>query len=183
MVQDVTDQRVDGLVRAQDGLHLAQFLFAFLYDIGVRILSHQVVFLIDQAQGSLIQLQVDDAALVVDRAGGPVLYRLGHIVNVDIIAKYFPGAAVFRGNRSAGKPNVCSIGQAVPDDAGSADGGVDLQLALLVLPGDHLLRQAVLSPVGLVRHDYDVAPLRQGFAGLLKFLHGGEDDTVGLPAR
>ena len=125
---------------------------------------------------------MDDATLVVDRPSGPVLHCLGHIVNVDVIAKHFPGAAVFGGDGSAGKPDVCRVGQAVPDDAGGTDGGMDLQFSLVVLSGDHLFCQAVLSPVSLVRHDHDVAPLGQGLAGLLELLHGGKDDAVGLAA-
>ena len=37
--------------------------------------------------------------------------------------------------------------------------------------------------MGLVRHDHDIPPLRQGLAGLLKFLHRREDDAVGLTSR
>ena len=49
--------------------------------------------------------------------------------------------------------------------------------------GDHLFSQAVLPPVGLVRHDYDVPAFRQRLPGLLELLHSGKDDTVGLTAR
>ncbi len=183
MIQDVADQGIDGLVRTQDGLHLAQFSFTFLDDIGVRALGHEVIFLVDQAQGVLIQLQVDDPALIVDRTGGSVLHGLGHVVDVDVVAEHFPCAAVLGGDGGSGKTDVSRIGKAVPDDAGGADGSVDLQLTPVVLPGDHLFGQAILPTVGLVRHDHDIPPLRQGLASFLKLLHGGKDDAVGMPAR
>ena len=181
MAQNVADQRVDGLVRAQDGLHLAQFLFAFLDGVGIRVLGHRIVFLVDQAQGFPVQLQVDDAALIVDRAGRAVLHRLGHVVNVDVIAEHLPRAPVFGGDRGAREPDVGRVGQAVADDAGGADGGADLQLALVVLARDDFLGQAVLPPMGLIRQNHDVATLGQGLAGLLKLLHRGKDNAVCLP--
>ena len=48
--------------------------------------------------------------------------------------------------------------------------------------GDNLLCQAVLPPVGLVCHDDDVPAFGELFAALLKLLHGGKDDAIGLPA-
>ena len=146
-------------------------------------MGHQVILCVNEPQGVFVQLQVDNPALIVDRAGGSVLYRLGHIVDVDIVAKYLTGAAVLGRDGGAGKTDVCSVGQAVPDDAGCADGSLDLQFALFILFSDHLFRQAVLAPVGLVCHDHDIPALRQRLIGFLKLLHGGKDDAIGLTAR
>ena len=49
--------------------------------------------------------------------------------------------------------------------------------------GDHLFGEAVLATVSLVCHDHDIPAFRQRLAGLLKLLHGGKDDPVGLTAR
>ena len=110
-------------------------------------MGHQVILCVNEPQGVFIQFEVNDPALIVDRAGGSVLYRLGHIVDVDIVAKYLTGAAVLGRDGSTGKTDVCSVGQAVPDDAGCADGSLNLQFALLVLLGDHLFGEAVLATV------------------------------------
>ena len=183
MVQNVIHQRGDGLVRPQNGLHLAQLLFAFFDDVRVGILRHQVIFRVDKPQGVFVQLQVDDPAFVVDRTGGAVLHCLGHVVDVDIVAEHVPGTAVPGGDGRAGKADVGCVWQAVADDAGRANGGPHLQLALFILAGDQLFGEAILAPVGLIRHDHDVPALRQGLSGFLELLHGGEDDAVGLAAR
>ena len=110
VVQDVIHQGGDGLVIPQDGLHLAQFLFALFDHIGIGVLGHQVILGVNEPQGVLVQLQVDDSALIVNRAGSTILHRLGHVVDVDIVAEHLSGAAVLGGNRSAGKADVCSVG-------------------------------------------------------------------------
>ena len=62
----------------------------------------RVIFRVDELQGVLVELQVDDPAFVVDRAGGAVLHRLGHVVDVDIVAEHIPGAAVLGRDGRAG---------------------------------------------------------------------------------
>ena len=54
--------------------------------------------------------------------------------------------------------------------------------AVFLPPGNDLLCQAILPPVGLVHHDDDIPPPGQCRAAFLKLLHGGKDDVVGLTA-
>ncbi|MPN19817.1 hypothetical protein SDC9_167189 [bioreactor metagenome] len=74
-----------------------------------------------------------NTALVVDRSGCTVLHGLGHIINVDVITEHLTGAAVFRGNRGSGKANVCSIRQAVSDNAGSTNNTLGDFFTVLIL--------------------------------------------------
>ena len=180
VVENIADQRIDGLIRAEDGLHLPQLFLALFNDGGVGILRHDVILGVNEPQGVLVQLEVDDTAFIVDRAGGAVLHRLGHVVDIDVVAEDLPGAAILGGNGRAGKADVCSSRQAVADDPRRADYGLDLQLALVVLPGDHLFREAVLSPVGFVCHDHNIPAGGERLGALFEFLHGGEDNAVGL---
>ena len=180
MVQNVVHQGVHRLVRPQNGLQLAQLLFALFNHRRVGVLGQQVILGVDEPQGVLVQLQVDDPALIEHRAGGPVLHRLGHVVDVDVLPEHLPGAPVLGGDGGARKADVGGPGQAVPDEAGGAHHRAGLQGTVLPLVGHHLVRQAVLAPVGLVGHDHDVAPLGQGAVVRLKLLHGGKDDAVGL---
>ena len=173
---------MNGLLCTQNGLHLPQFLFAFFNHIGVGVLGHEVIFRINHAQSGLIQLQMNDPAFVVDRPCGSILYGLGHIVYVDIVPEHFAGTAVLGGDGSSSKADVGGIGQTVPNDPGSSDDRADFQLAIVFLPCHNFLSQAILPPMGLVRHDHDIPPLGQGLTAFLKFLHGREDDAVGLTA-
>ena len=149
---------------------------------GIGLLLEKLIGGIDQCQRVLVELQVDNPALIVNRASGAILHRLGHIVNVDIVAKYLTGAAVLGRDGGAGKPDVCSVGQAVPDDAGCADGSLDLQFALFILLGDHLFGEAVLTTVSLVSHNNDVPPLRQRLFSAFKLKHGSKNNSIRRPA-
>ena len=130
----------------------------------------------------LVQFHVNDPALIVDRPGGSVLHGLGHIVDVDVVTEHLTGATVLGRNGRTSKADICSVGQAVADDSGCANNGLGFYFAVVLLPGDNLLRQTVLPPVGLVRHDNNIPAFGKRFAALLKFLHGCKNYSVGLTA-
>ena len=127
-------------------------------------------------------MQLDDPALVVDRAGGAVRHRLGHVVDVDVIAEHLPGVPVPGRDGGAGKAHIGGIGQRLPDDAGVAHHGAGLLFALGVLLQHQLFLKAVLAAVGLVCHHHDVPPFGQRLFAPLELEHGGENNAVGLSA-
>ena len=96
-------------------------------------MRHDFILCINHAQRSFIQIELNDTAFVIDRASCAIFDSLRHIINVDVITEHLTGAAVFRGNRGSGKANVCSIRQAVSDNAGSAHNTLGDFFAVLVL--------------------------------------------------
>ncbi len=95
VAENVAHQRVDGFVIAEDRLHFTERMLAFPHDLRLGMLRHPVVFLVDELQRGLVQLQLHDAAFIINRSGGAVLDRLRHIVNVYVVAEHLAGVAVF----------------------------------------------------------------------------------------
>ena len=124
---------------------------------------------------------MDNAALIIHGTGSAVLDRLGHVVNVDIIAKYLAGVAVFGGNRSACKANKSCIGQGVVDNTRIAYDCVCFFFAVLIFSQDNLFIKAILPAMGFVGHDYNIPALGQRTLAALKLEHRGKDNAVGLP--
>ena len=96
---------------------------------------------------------MNHAAFVKDRACCTIFHSLSHIVNVDIVTENLTGVAIFLGDRSSGKADKCGIGETVTNDPG----GSDVDFAVLVD-----LLKTILSPVGFVSHNHNIAPLGKG---------------------
>ena len=79
----------------ENGFHLSKLMLAFLNNFGICIVRHYIIFGVDKVQSVLVKLEMYNSALVINRSGCTVLYRLRHIVNVDIIAEHLAGAFVF----------------------------------------------------------------------------------------
>ena len=120
VADNILTQGLNGGVRPQDALHLTQHFFALFDCFGVGLLLQNIVGGVNETQGVLVQLQVDDPALVVHWTGGPVLHRLGHVMDVDIVPEHLPGIPVLDGHRRAGETDKGSIGQSLPDNEGAA---------------------------------------------------------------
>ena len=133
MVKNIADQRVDGIIVAQYGFHLSESFLALFNNFRISIMCHDFILCINHVQRSFIQVELNDTAFVIDRAGCAIFDSLRHIINVDVITEHFTGAAVFRGNRSSGEANVCSIRQAVSDNAGSTNNTLGDFFTVLIL--------------------------------------------------
>ena len=109
MVENITNKGIDGVIVSKYSFHLSKLMLAFFNNLFIGILSHYVIFFVDQFERSLIKIKFDYTAFVVYRAGSSVLNRLCHIIDVNIISEHLTGAAVFGGNRCTGKANICSV--------------------------------------------------------------------------
>ena len=180
MVKNIADQRVYGVVVAQYGFHLSQCFLALFNNLRICIVRHDFILGINHAQRSFIQVELNDTAFVINRAGCTIFNSLRHIINVDVVTEHFTSAAVFRGNRCSGKTDVCSVRQAVSDNSCSTYNTLGDFFTVLILGHFNLFGQAVLSTVGFVCHNDDISALRKGFVRFLKLLHSRKDNTVSL---
>ena len=181
VVQNVVDKGINGVVIAQNGFHLPQLPLAAFNHVRVGVGGHELVFVINPLQGFLIQIQFDHPAFIVNRAGGSVLNRLSHVVDVNVVPEHFTGASVFGGDGSSRKADIGGVRQAVADHARRADNSFGNFLSFFICGDSDLFRQSVLPPVGLIRHDDDVSAFGKSLMGFLKLLHGGEENPVGFP--
>ena len=121
---------------------------------------------VDLGPLGLLQRQLGEPALVVDRDRGAVDHRPLDVVDADVVAEHRPRVGVGLLDRRAGEADERGVGQGVAHVPGEA---VD---------------EVVLAAVGLVGDDDDVAPVRQhGMAVALFFgeelLDRGEHDAAG----
>ena len=181
MVDNIFAQGLNGRICPQHTLHLPQHLFAFFNRCSVRLLFQRIVGRINQSQRVFVEMQLDDAAFVVDRSGCAVLYCLRHIVNINIIAKNFTGISVFCRNGCSRKAYVGCVGQGIVDDSRIANHGMRFLFALLVFLHDDFFIKTILSAVGFVCHHHNVPPFRQWTLPTFKLEHGGKYDAVCLP--
>ena len=89
----------------------------------------------------IVEVQLGEAALVVDGHGGPVLDGALDVVDADVVAEDGAGVPVGQLHRGAGEADVGGVRQSVTHVAGEA------------------VHEVVLAAVGLVGDDDDVASL------------------------
>ena len=181
MVKNVIYQGIDRLVGTEDCFHLTEFLFALFDDIRIGVISHNVILIIDQMEGVLVEFQVNHTALVVDGSGCTVFNCLCHIIYVDVITEDLSCTAVFCGDRCSGESNVGRIRKRVSYNAGSADNGFRLDFAVVLLLDHNLLIETILPAMRFICHHDNVPAFRKSFVAFLKLLHGREDYAVCLP--
>ena len=176
VVDDVEAEGFDGLGCSEDAFKPAELVFAFVDDVFGGFFCEDVVFLVDELEDVFVEVEVDDAAFVVDGAGCAVLDGLGHVVDVDVVAEDFAGVFVFGGDGGSGESDVCCVGEVVADfSCGSDDDFSGFVVDFFF--------EAVLAAVGFVGDDDDVFAGGEGFGGFFELLHGGEDDAVRLSSR
>ena len=101
---------------------------------------------------SLIELQLNNTAFVIDRSCSAVLYGLCHVINIDIVTENFTGISIFCSYRCSGKSNICSVWKAVTYDTCRSD----LYLAGL---GINFFLQSILATMRLISHNDDITTL------------------------
>ena len=123
---------------------------------------------------------MDHAAFVVDRSCRAVLYRLRHIVNVDVIAEYLAGVAVFDGNRRSRKADKGGVRECVMQNPRIADRHTGFFVSVGILGHHNPLVKTVLPAVGFVCHDHNVAAFGKRLLSLFKFEQCSKDNAVCL---
>ena len=172
VIHDVGAERVDGLGRAEDGVHAAQLVLAALDAGGVCVLGVLRVDGVKLGKDALVQMKRNHAALVEDGARGVVLHGLRHVVHVDVVAEYLARVLVLGGDGRPREADVARVGKGLSHHAGRAYGHV----AALV----HALGQPVLPTVRLVHHHDHVAAVAQRLVAVHELLHRREYDAIGL---
>ena len=181
MVKNIIDQGIDRLVGTEDCFHLTKFLFALFNDIRIGVVSHNVILIIDQMEGVLVEFQVNHTALIVDGSGRAIFNCLSHIIDVDVITEDLSCTAVFCGDRCSGESNVGRIRKRVSYNAGSADNGFRLDFAVALLLDHNLLIETILPTMRFICHHDNVPAFRKSFVAFLKLLHSRENNAVCLP--
>ena len=123
---------------------------------------------------------MDNTAFVINWSCCTIFNCLCHIIDVDIITKYFACAAVFCGDRGSCEPDVGCIGKRISYDTGSADDGFCFNFAVVFLLDYNFLIETILPAMSLIRHYNDVPSFRKRFVAFFKLLHGREDYAVCL---
>ena len=104
MLDDVPYQRVDGGVFTQEHFQPAMLLLC-LPDLllGGSLIGQVVELIVQQVHRVFVEVQVHHTALVINRTGGSIIYRLTHVVNVDVVAEHFLRVSVAVADRRSGE--------------------------------------------------------------------------------
>ena len=164
---DVLGDLLDALLRADDGLQLRPPGLELLLALDLLALGGFLEVGIDARPKALVQLQLGQAALVVDRHRGPVLHRAPDVVDADVVPEHGPRVGVVQLDGRSREADERGVGQRVAHVAGE--------------PVD----EVVLAAVGLVGDDHDVVPLRQRGVGValllgVELLDRGEHHAPGV---
>ena len=153
VLHDVVAEAADGGVAAQQPLDAAVVVLRFIGLLRRCALRGQFVEgLVQQAQLVLVEVQVDDAALVVHGPCSTVGHSLRHVVHVDVVAEHLLRVAVAVGDGRAREAHEHGVGQRLAHQSREA---LPHPLALLVP-----MLLAVLRAVRLVGDYDDVAAVR-----------------------
>ena len=164
---DVLGDLLNALLRADDGLQLRPPGLELLLALDLLALGGFLEVRIDARPLVLVQLQLGQAALVVDRHRGSVLHRAPDVVDADVVPEHGPRVGVVQLDRRSREADERGVGQRVAHVAGE--------------PVD----EVVLAAVGLVGDDHDVVPLRQRGVGValllgVELLDRGEHHAPGV---
>jgi hypothetical protein len=157
---------------------------------------------VELRQRGFVQRQSGEARLKVDGDGRPIVLRLLHVVNVDVVAEHGTRVAVLARYRGAGEGDEGRIRQGVAQVLGvtyrvacpirrgglggeQCVGGVDGVAGRVPWrpDGPEPGFEAVLGAVRLIGDDHDVVELGMHRVAVLvlaghEFLDGGEDDAA-----
>ena len=121
---------------------------------------------------------MDHAAFVVDRAGSAILYCLGHVINVDVIAEHLSGIAVFDGNRRARKADKGGVRECVVQNTCVADYNTCFLVAIGILRHHYAFVKSILSAMRFVCHNNNITALGKRLLSLFKFEQCSKDNAV-----
>ena len=135
VLDDVARNEGQALFGAYHGLELGPLGLELLLAIDLFAFGRLLEARVDVRALSLVEGDLGEAALVVDRDGGLVLDRPLDVVDADVIAKDRPGIGVFELHRSARETDEGGIGQGIAHVARVAV--YEMLLAAVRLIGDH----------------------------------------------
>lgn len=107
------------------------------------------------------QLELDNAAFVIDRASRTIFNSLRHIVNVNIVAEHFSSVAVITTDGRSRKADKAGVRKTVANDSRSALDPMRNQIALVIFCRLNFFRQAILTTVRFIRNHDDIAAVRK----------------------
>ena len=166
VLDQIVGDQLDAVLGADDGLQLRPFGLELLLALDLFPFGGLVEIEVEVRDDRRAQLQLGQAALVVDRHRGAVLDRPLDVVDADVVAEDGARAGVGRLDGRAGEADEGGVGERVVHEARVA---VD---------------EVVLAAMGFVGDDHDVAAVREERmpVPLLfgeEFLDGGEDHATG----
>ena len=123
---------------------------------------------------------MNHAAFIIDRSCRAVLYRLRHVVNIDVIAEHLAGVAVFDGNRRTRKADKGGVRKCVMQNPRIADRRAGFLVAVGILGHHNPLVKTVLPAVGFVCHDHNVAAFGERLFSTLKLEKSRKNNAVCL---
>ena len=144
------------------------------------MLLKNIICGINQRQGVLVKFQVDNATLIINRTGCAVLYSLGHIIDINIVAKNLTGIAVLCGDGRTGKADKGCIRKGIVDNPSVADHSMCFFLAILIFGHYDFLIESILPAMRFIGHHNDISPLGQWLLATFKLEHGCKDDPIGI---
>ena len=178
MRDNILAKRLNGCIRAKHAFHLTKHFFAFLYGGAVGHLLQCVIGRINQTKRVLIEFQMNHTAFVVDWAGGAVLHRLRHIVNVDVITEHLSDIAVFDRNRRPRKSDKGCVRKRIVQNARVADYNTGFLVAIGILRHHYAFVKSVLPTMRFVCHNHNVVALGKRLLSLFKFEQCSKDNAV-----
>ena len=182
MLDDIIAERINRGIRAKNALHLSKHFLALFDGSCIGLLLKNIVCRVNQRQCILIQFQMDNTALIINRASCTILHRLGHVIDINIITKDFSGITILGRDRRSGKADESCIRQSFMDDQCIADNSSGFLFALFVFRNDNPLIKAILATMGLICHNYDISAFGQWPFAAFELKHCCKNDAIGLPA-
>ena len=158
---EVRGDELQALLGADDRFELRPLGLELLLAVDLLSLRRFLEARVDRRPLALVEGQLGEPALVVDRHRRPVLDRALDVVDADVVPEHSAGVGVLKLDRRAGEADERGVGQRVAHVARIA------------------VEEVVLAAVRLVGNDDDVAPIgepRVAVALLLReeLLDGGE---------
>ena len=155
VVDQVLGHELDPLLGPDQRLQACPLALELLLLVQLLALGDLLEVLVELRPLGLVEFDLGQPAFIVDPDGGPILDGPLDIVDVDVVAEDGLGVLVGQLDGRACEANERSVGQGISHVAGKA---VD---------------EVVLTPMGLVGHDNDVAAV--GEPGILAALRLGQE--------
>ena len=113
MHHNISAKRFYCRICSENAFHLTKHFFTFFNCCRIRLMFQHIICGINQCQCILIQFQMNHTTFIIYRSCCPIFNRLRHIIDINIITKYFPGIPIFGRNRCPCESDKSSIWQCI----------------------------------------------------------------------